>query len=93
MDWTVILLSVGCIGNSVGVVCLAVTIWMLNRNQRAMWEEILRLKNRHLQSSVNSTDGGVSESGRREKDMEQGAHDGGNRTSMSADFENLSKGI
>lgn len=55
MDWTVILLSVGCIGNSVGVVCLAVTIWMLNRNQRAMWEEILRLKNRHLQPSVNSS--------------------------------------
>lgn len=52
MDWTVILVSVGCIGNSVGVVCLAVTIWMLNRNQRAMWEEILRLKNRHLQPSV-----------------------------------------
>lgn len=93
MDWTVILLSIACIGNSVGVVCLAVAVWMLNRNQRAMWEEILRLMNRHFQPTVNSTDGGVSESGRRAKDMEQGAHDGGNRTSMSADSENLSKGI
>lgn len=43
-DWPVIFLSIACIGNSVGVICLSRAVWILQRNQRALRWEILCVK-------------------------------------------------
>ncbi len=91
-DWPVIFLSIACVCNSVGVICLGLAFGILKRNQMAMREEIFRLMNLHSQPTTNSIDEGVSEDGSRAKDMEQGAHACGSRASMSTDSENLSKG-
>lgn len=44
IDWPVIFLSIACIGNSVGVICLSLSVWILHRIVRVMRWEILCLK-------------------------------------------------
>ena len=43
-DWPVIFLSIACIGNSVGVICLSLVVRILHRVVRDLRWEILCLK-------------------------------------------------